>query len=141
MKNAGINENGKALNTIKMLVKFKTLGENILKGDKMTGLIGLKTWKVLFLRKNTLIGKETSSSYFQTVWGFKDRYLKRNNFTFFFRDCLLSLGKRILWNCRTMIYELLTSIHGFSLNFTALKVESLKLLLSGYFLNCIKEYN
>lgn len=43
MKNAGINENGKALNTIKMLVKFKTLGENILKGDKMTGLIGLKT--------------------------------------------------------------------------------------------------
>lgn len=83
MKNAGINENGKVLNTIKMLVKFKTLGENILKGDKMTGLIGLKTWKVLFLRKNTLIGKETSSSYFQTVWGFKDRYLKRNNFTFF----------------------------------------------------------
>lgn len=93
MKNAGINENGKALNTIKRLVKFKTLGENILKGDKMTGLIGLKTWKVLFLRKNTLIGKETSSSYFQTVWGFKDRYLRRNNFTFFFSWLFVVIGQ------------------------------------------------
>lgn len=41
----------------------------------------------------------------------------------------------------TMIYELLTSIHGFSLNFIALNVVSLRLLLSGYFLNCIKECN
>ena len=74
----------------------------------MTGLIGLKTWKVLFWGENTLIGNETSSSYFQTVWEFKDRYLKRNNFMAFFPPWLFVVIRQgNILKHGTMIYELL----------------------------------